>query len=78
MGTTTIRVDTETHARLAELARERGETLMDAVAAAAEELWKVEFAKRLMAQYEELRKDPEAWEEYLAEFDWAIADGIDD
>lgn len=50
---------------------------MKTVEQAAEELWKVEFAKRVMAEYEVLRQDPVAWAEYLSEFDWAVSDGVD-
>lgn len=78
MGTTTIRVDTETHALLQELATQRGENLMRTAHSAAEALWKVEFAKRVMAQYEALRADPEAWADYLADAESThVVDGID-
>jgi len=69
MGTTTIRVDTETHARLLELGRETGTSLIDTVRDAAEALRRQRFALDVAAELAELRSDPEAWQAYLAEAD---------
>ena len=40
-------------------------------------LWRQRFAREAMRQISELRQDPEAWQEYLAEADESyLADGI--
>lgn len=77
METTTIRVDTSTHARLLELSRDADASLVATVRDAAEALWRQRFAHQAMRELYELQKDPEAWEEYLAEAeDTYVADGI--
>lgn len=78
MATTTIRVDKETHAVLAEAATESGESLMATVHEAAEALRRQRFAKGVRADFARLRADPEAWADYLAEAESTyVADGID-
>ncbi len=78
MGTTTtIRVDTQTHARLLELSRASGATLLETVRAAAEALRRERFAHRVAAELERLRQDPDAWQAYLTEAgSTSVADGI--
>ena len=77
MGTTTIRVDTETHARLVELSQETGTSLIETVRDAAEALCRQRFAHQVASELAELRNDPEAWEKYLAEAEATSAtDGI--
>lgn len=77
MKTTTIRVDTSTHARLLELSRDADTSLVATVRDAAEALWRQRFAREVMRQLNELRQDPEAWQEYLAEAEeTCVADGI--
>ena len=77
METTTIRVDTSTHARLLELSRDADTSLVATVRDAAEALWRQRFAREVMRQLNELRQDPEAWQEYLAEAEETyVADGI--
>ncbi|MCY3634117.1 MAG: hypothetical protein OXH23_00750 [bacterium] len=77
METTTIRVDTSTHARLLELSRDADTSLVATVRDAAEALWRQRFAREAMRQLNELRQDPEAWQEYLAEAEETyVADGI--
>lgn len=77
MGTTTIRVDRDTHARLLELSRASGASLVDTVREAAEALRRNRFADEVSGQLEELRQDPAAWDSYLAEADTtSVNDGI--
>lgn len=77
MGTTTIRVDTETHARLIELSESTGSSLMATVRAAAEALRRQRFARQVAAELEGLRDSPEAWSAYMAESDQtSVTDGI--
>ncbi|MFN3218673.1 MAG: hypothetical protein ACE367_19430 [Acidimicrobiales bacterium] len=76
-STTTIRVDTETHARLVELTAASGETLIETVRAAAEALRRQRFAAQACAQFEALQADPAAWADYLAEASVTeVVDGI--
>jgi hypothetical protein len=77
MGTTTIRVGTDTHARLLELSRATGASLIETVRDAAEALRRQRFAKQVAAELTELRSDPEAWKAYLAEADsTSVSDGV--
>jgi len=77
MATTTIRVDHETHAALLELASESGASLIETTRAAAEALRRQRFAVHVSAELDELRSDPEAWSDYLAEADaTSVRDGI--
>ena len=77
MGTTTIRVDTETHAALLDLAAETGSSLMDTTRAAAEALRRQRFAGHVTDELNALRSDPDAWGEYLAEADsTSVGDGL--
>lgn len=77
MGTTTIRVDRDTHARLLELSHATGTSLIETVRDAAEALRRHHFAHQVAAELDELRKDPAAWEAYLSEADaTSVTDGI--
>ena len=77
MGTTTIRVDTDTHARLLALSRATGASLIETVRDAAEALRRQRFAHQAAAELAELREDPAAWHAYLAEAgDTSVNDGI--
>jgi hypothetical protein len=77
MGTTTIRVDTDTHALLVALSRETGATLMETVRAAVEALGRQRFAHAVAGELARLRADSAAWEEYLAEAEQtSVSDGI--
>ncbi len=78
MGTTTIRVDTDTHAQLVELSNLAGDSLMATVRDAAEALRRQRFARQVAEELSRLRNDPEAWPDYLAEADvTSVADGLD-
>lgn len=77
MGTTTIRVDTDTHARLLALSKATGASLIDTVRDATEALRRQRFAHQVAAELVELHKDPQAWEAYLAEANQtSVSDGI--
>ena len=67
MSTTTIRVDTDTHARLLELSQATGSSLIETVRDATEALRRQRFAHRVAAEFAEMRSDPDAWEAYLGE-----------
>lgn len=77
MGTTTIRVDTATHAQLVELSQLTGSSLMATVRDAAEALRRQRFAHQVTGELSQLRDDPEAWSDYVAEADaTTVADGL--
>ena len=76
--TTTIRVDVDTHARLLEMSRQTGATLIETVRAAAEALHRQRFAHRVAGELDRLRSDPEAWRDYLGEAEaTSVTDGVD-
>lgn len=78
MATTTIRVDTATHAQLVELSRATGESLIDTVRDATEALRRQRFAEQVSTELGELREDPVAWSDYLADdAATSVADGVD-
>jgi len=78
MATTTVRVDSETHATLAALASASGATLMDTVRDAAEALSRQRFGARVTQEMAELRADDAAWRDYEAEMEiTTVADGLD-
>ena len=77
MGTTTIRVDTATHARLVEMSELSGSSLIETVREATEALQGLRFARQVASELGELRKDAAAWGSYLAEADSSsVADGV--
>lgn len=77
-STTTIRVDSETHARLTALGSEAGQTLIETVRDAAEALRRQRFASRVGQELAELQDDPVAWAAYLVDGDaTSVGDGID-
>ena len=76
--TTTIRVDAETHARLVELSRARGESLIDTVRDATEALRRQRFAQAVVEQLAELRRHPDEWSAYIDEAEsTAVGDGLE-
>ncbi len=78
MHTTTIRVDTATHARLVELSRDSGSSLVETVREATDALQRRRFARRVAEELANLRRDPVAWHAYLAEAEaTSVPDGID-
>lgn len=76
-ATTTIRIDTDTHAQLVALSRKSGSSLIATVRAAAEALRRQQFGEQVAREIDELQRDPAAWEEYLAEGEsTSVADGV--
>ena len=77
MATTTIRVDSETHARLQAMSRESGRSLIDTIRDATEALGRQRFGHHVAAELDALQKDEDAWKDYLAEAEsTSVADGI--
>lgn len=77
VATTTIRVDTATHAKLLELSEATNSSLMDTVRDAAAALRRQRFAQQVARELSALRDEPDAWADYLADAEsTAVADGI--
>lgn len=75
--TTTIRVDTDTHARLVELSRVTGASLIETVRNAAEALRRQRFARQVAREVADLRQNPDGWKAYLAEAEeTSVSDGV--
>ncbi len=77
MATTTIRVDTDTHARLQALSKETGRSLVDTVRDATEALGRQRFAHQVAGELAALQKSGDAWKAYLSEAEsTSVGDGI--
>ena len=77
MRTTTIRVDADTHSRLVELSDAAGSSLIATVRDAAEALRRQRFAHQVASELSDLRDDPDAWSDYVAEADaTTVSDGL--
>jgi predicted transcriptional regulator len=77
MGTTTVRVDSETHARLLEMSAASGKSLIDTIRDATEALRRQRFAGGVTQELDRLRMDEATWVAYLAEADATdVPDGI--
>jgi hypothetical protein len=74
--TTTVRVDERTHALLLDISRATGAPLIDTLRDAAEALRRQRFAQQVAGELSVLRRDPAAWEDYVADADLALGDGL--
>ena len=81
-ATTTVRVDSRTHATLAALAAETGQSMQTIMAEAVEAYFRRHFVEAANAEYAALQRDnPAAWAELEAEtrlWDGTLADGLAD
>ncbi len=78
MGTTTVRIDRETHARLVRMSKLAGVSLGATIRDATEALRRQRFAHRVVAEVAELRNDRAAWSSYLEEAEsTSVVDGLD-
>ena len=66
-SSTTLRVSAELHGRIASLAKTRGKRLQDIIDEAITIMERARFWDDVDAYYEQLRADPEAWAEEMAE-----------
>lgn len=77
---TTIRVTDETKRRIRELAETTGRQMQDVVGEAISDYERKLFWERTNERFAELRRDPDQWEEIVAEREeWSgtLADGLD-
>ncbi len=80
MSASTVRIRAASHQRLKELADATGQTMMDVLDKAVEAYRRKLYFEQLNAGYAELRADPKAWAEHLAErklWDETLMDGLD-
>jgi len=80
MSAPTVRISEASHQILKGLAEQTGQTMMDVLEKALDTYRRKLFFEQLNAGYAELRADPEAWAEHLAErklWDATLMDGLD-
>jgi len=80
MAAPTIPISEASHQALKAIAEETGQTEMDVLDKALDVYRRKLFFERLNAGYADLRADPEAWAEHLAElraWDATLMDGLD-
>src|SRR5712692_1389591 len=80
MSAPTVRISEASHQLLKDLAEQTGQTMMDVLVKALEAYRRKLFFEQLNAGYAQLRADPEAWAEHLAErklWDVTLMDGLD-
>ena len=79
MAEQTVCISEASHQLLKELAEQTDQTMMDVLDKALDAYWRKLFFEQVNAGYAELRGDPEAWAEHLAErkrWDATLADGL--
>jgi hypothetical protein len=80
MSAPTVRISEASHQLLTQLAKQTGQTTMDVLDKALDAYRRKLFFEQLNAGYAELRADPEAWAEHLAErklWDATLMDGLE-
>ncbi len=80
MSVPTVRITEASHRLLKELAGKTGQTMMEVLNKALDAYRRKVFFEQLNSGYAELRSDPEAWAEHLAErreWDATLMDGLD-
>lgn len=81
MATMTLKISSETHAVLAELAAEDKQAMGEVVAAMTERERRRRFLEGANEDLERLRADPAAWADYQAEIrsmEGTLMDGLED
>ncbi len=80
MSATTVPISEASYRLLKELADQTAQTMPDVLAKALDAYRRKVFFEQMNAGYAELRADPEAWAEHLAErklWDATLMDGLD-
>jgi hypothetical protein len=80
MSAPTVRISETSHRVLKELAEQTRQTMMDVLDKALDAYRRKVFYEQMNAGYTELRGDPQAWAEHLAErklWDATLLDGLD-
>ena len=79
MSSLSIRISTETHQKVRELAKTDGESMQNVIDKAIEDYRRQRFLEEANRQYAALRADPQAWQEELEEreaWDAVLMDGL--
>ena len=79
MSAPTVRISEASHQLLKQLAEQTGQTMTDVLDKALDAYRRKLFFEQMNAGYAELRADPEAWAEHLAErklWDATLMDGL--
>src|SRR5437660_12411663 len=79
MSASTVRISEASHQILKELAEQTGQTMIDVLDKALGAYRRKLFFEQMNAGYAELRADPEAWAEHLADrklWDATLLDGL--
>jgi predicted DNA-binding protein len=80
MGSVVVRIPSETHSRLRELADARHETIGFVISELVEDIEDRQFWERARASIMQTTQDPVAWKELRDEqrvYDHALLDGLD-
>lgn len=80
MSAPTVRISEASHRLLQDLAEHTGQPMMDVLDKALDAYRRKLFFEQLNAGYAEMRADPEAWAEHVAErklWDATLMDGLD-
>jgi hypothetical protein len=80
MSASTVSISEASHRLLQALAAHTGQSTVDVLDKALDDYRRKVFFEQLDAGYSELREDPEAWAEHLAEreqWDATLMDGLD-
>jgi hypothetical protein len=80
MSAPTVRISEASYLILKDLAEQTGQTMMEVLNKALDAYRRKLFFEQMNAGYAELRADPEAWAEHLAErrqWDATLMDGLD-
>jgi hypothetical protein len=80
MSTPTVRISEASHQILKEVAEQTGKTMTDVLDNAITTYRRKVFFEQMNIGYAELRADPQAWAEHLAErklWDATLMDGLD-
>ena len=80
MSAPTVRISEASHRVLKELAEQTGQTMTDVLDKALDAYRRKLFFEQMNAGYAELRSDPEAWAEHMAErkpWGATLMDGLD-
>jgi hypothetical protein len=80
MSAPTVRISEASHQILKDLAEQTGQTMMEVLNKALDAYRRKLFFEQMNAGYAELRSDPAAWAEHLAErrqWDATLMDGLD-
>ena len=79
MSSLTVRIARADHAALVELSRATGKSMSATLSDAIQQQKRKHILESMNAEYAELRKDPKAWKELLAEralWDTTLSDGL--